>query len=197
MGTLLPTGPRGSLLAAGVTLLALALVWAAALDPLLGWRSALSEATANRGAVAARMAGVVETLPELRRQAQAETGGVPAAAALLEGSTDALAGAALQVRVRELATRLGVSLASVETLPAEGAGAFRRIGVRIAATEAWPILVGLLQAIEEASPRMLVDELQLQAALSITGATATRPLSATLTVFAFRTGTPAAPAGTP
>lgn len=197
MSASLPTGPRGRLLAVGVTLLALALVWAAVVDPLLGWHASLREAVANRGAVAARMVAVADRLPELRRQAQAETGGAPAAAALLEGSTDALAGAALQVRVRELASQSGASLASVESLPAEAAGAYRRIGVRITATDTWPVLVRLLQALDEASPRMLVDDLNLQAALSLAGATTTRPLSTTLTVFAFRAGTPSAAATAP
>lgn len=181
----LPTGVRGRLLALGLTVLALALVWAVVVDPLLGWKTALTDAVDNRGAVARRMALTAETLPALRQQARGEGQDRAPAAALLEGTTDALAGAALQVRVRELANQAGVSLTSAEALPAEAIGVFRRIGMRVTATSAWPVLVRLLQALEQASPRMLVDDMQLQAALSL-GTETTRPVSATFTVFAFR-----------
>ncbi|RYJ04118.1 MAG: hypothetical protein EON47_01595 [Acetobacteraceae bacterium] len=181
----LPTGLRGRLLALGLTVLVLALVWAVVVDPLLGWKTALTDAVENRGAVARRMALAAETLPALRQQAQGEGQDRAPAAALLEGNTDALAGAALQVRVRELANQAGVSLASAEALPAEAIGVFRRIGMRVTAAGAWPVLVRLLQALEQASPRMLVDDMQLQAALSL-GTETTRPVNATFTVFAFR-----------
>lgn len=181
----LPTGSRGRLLALGLTLFVVALAWAVVVDPLLGWQTALTEAVDNRGAIARRMALAAETLPALRLQAQGESRAP--AAALLEGNTDALAGAALQVRVRELANQAGVSLASAETLPAEATGTFRRIGMRVTAAGAWPVLVRLLQALEQANPRMLVDDMQLQSALSLATET-TRPLNATFTVFSFRTG---------
>lgn len=159
-------------------------VWAAVVEPLLDWHARLASAALNRGAVAERMAAVADTLPELRHQAAAGAG-QPITTTLLEGATDALAGAALQVRVRELATQAGASLTSSETLPAEAAGAFRRIGVRVAVTGAWPVLVRLLRDLEQASPGMLVDDLQVQAAASL-ATVAARPLIATLTVLAFR-----------
>lgn len=189
----LPTGARGRWLALGITMLAAALIWSAVIGPLVAWQASLITAGENRGAIARRMAALVETLPELRRQAGAPEsqgrggglGGQPDLAALLDGRTDALAGAALQVRLRELASQTGVSLASAETLPAEAVGGFRRISVRIAATGAWPVLVRLLEALDQASPRMLVDDVQLQSALSL-GTETTRPLTVTLTVLAFR-----------
>ncbi len=187
----LPTGPRGRLLALGIALLLAAAVWAVLVDPLLGWHARLVGAVENRGAVARRMAAVAETLPELRRQAAAGAE-QPVAAALLEGATDALAGAALQVRVRELAAQAEASLTSSETLPAEAAGGFRRIGVRVSVTGTWPVLVRLLREVGQASPGMLVDDVQMQAAPSLVSGAA-RPLAVTLTVLAFRAADLAAP----
>ena len=193
----LPTGRRGQMLALGLTALLLAAFWIAVAQPLLGWHAALGEAVRNRGAVARRMAVVAQELPELRRQAAAMAPTGTNSEALLDGATDALASAGLQVRVRDLASQAGISLASTETLPAEAAGGFRRIGVRIAATEPWPKVMALLQALDQANPRMLVDDLQLQSAPSLVGTT-TYPLNLTLTVFAFRAATtPPATGATP
>lgn len=184
----LPEGPRGRLLALGLTLLLIVAAWLVVAEPLLAWHGQLTQDVANRGTVRQRMAAIAESLPELRRQ-MATGGAAPAATALLEGTTDALAGAALQARVRELATLSEVSLTSVETLAAEASGSYRRIGVRISTTCSWPLLIRLLQELEQAGPAMLVDDVQLQAALSLAGAV-TRPLTVTLTVLAFRAATP-------
>lgn len=184
----LPDGPRGRLLALGLTLLLIVAAWLAVAEPLLAWHRQVTQDVANRGAVRQRMAAIGESLPELRRQ-MATGGTAPVAMALLEGTTDALAGAALQARVRELATVSEVSLTSVETLAAETNGSYRRIGVRISTTCSWPLLIRLLQELEQAAPVMLVDDVQLQAAVSVAG-TVTRPLTVTLTVLAFRAVTP-------
>lgn len=198
----LPTGPRGRLLALAVTALLLAAAWFGAAAPLLAWGEDLEARLAARGALAARMEGLADSLPLLRRAAaEAEAAGAGAGPALLEGATDAEAGAALQVRVRALAERAGVALESAEALPAEAAGVHRRIGMRIAATAPWPALVGLLGELERAGPGLLVDDLQLQAAPVVVGTV--RPLAATLAVLGFRAADPAGrpagqlPVGTP
>ncbi len=188
MNAALPAGRRGQALALGVTALMAMVLWLGVIQPLLAWHDDLAQATLNRGAVLQRMTALVETLPALRRQAE-EAGEAPAAAALLSGATDALAGAALQTRVRELATQSDVSLTSTETLPAEAAGGFRRIAVRISTAAPWPVLVRLLDGLAQASPRMLVDDVQLRAGV-VVGGGPNVPLNVTLTVFAFRSGTP-------
>ena len=131
MNGALPDGPRGRLLAVGLTLILLALAWVGVAEPLIGWHGSLAAAAENRGAVARRMEAVAETLPQLRAAATAPE--TRAAAPLLEGATDALAGAALQARLRELAAEAQISLTSTETLPATDEAALRRIGLRIAA----------------------------------------------------------------
>ena len=184
MAAALPTGPRGRLLALGLTLLAAAAFWFGVVGPLLAWHADRAERVERRDALARRTAALAETLPTLRARAEATAAAGPAPAALLQGGSDAVAGAALQARVQELAAHAGAALSSAEGLPTEQLGSFRRIALRVTLTAPWPALVELLRALEAAAPRMLVDDLQVQPApsLQVTG----RPLGVTLTVLAFR-----------
>ena len=134
------------------------------------------------------MSAIAGTLP--RARTEAEGGGAPPA--LLEGASDPLAGAVLQGQVQEMASRAGASLASAELLPAEAAGRYRRIGLRVAVNGSWPAIVTLLRAVNEATPRMLVVELQVRDAPSIAPG-AERPVAAGLTVIAFRADRDPAP----
>lgn len=180
----LPTGSRGRLLALGIAALLLALLWLGAVAPLLDWHAARGERLTQRTALAERMAAVAGTLPQRRRDAAAGTGTPPA---LLAGASDAVAGAALQGGVQEMAARAGVTLASAELLPAEPAGRYRRIGLRLSVNGPYAALLGMLREMEEATPRMLVDDLSVRNAPSL-GAGARQPISAGLTVVAFRAG---------
>jgi general secretion pathway protein M len=105
----------------------------------------------------------------------------------LEGATDALAGATLQQSVQAIAAKAGASLASTEALPAEAAGAYRRIGLRISVNSPLPVLVQMLSAIGDAQPRMLVNDLHIQATRGLVPDPAA-PLSASFVVAAFRAG---------
>ncbi|TDH56149.1 hypothetical protein E2C06_36450 [Dankookia rubra] len=182
----LPTGRRGQLLALGLTLAVLGGAWAGVAAPLLDWYALRAEQLQARRAVARRMAELAETLPALRDQARRVAApGRPAEGAVLDGSSDALAAAALQGRLQEMAARAGAPLSSAEALPGEAAGAWRRIGVRVAVNAPWPSVVRLLQAIGTATPRMLVDDLQLRAPPLLLR-TGPRPVDASFTVLGFR-----------
>ena len=67
----------------------------------------------------------------------------------------------------------------------EPRSAYRRIGLRVTTAAQWPVLIELLHAIEQGSPRMLVDDLQLRAP-PIEMRASTQPISAAFTVLAFR-----------
>jgi len=189
----LPTGPRGRLLALAITLLALALLWFGAVSPLLDWYAGREEALRDRAAYAARLEALATTLPALQRQAaQAATAG-KTEVLVLAGADDAIAGAALQGQVESMAHDAGATLASVETLPVEQVGRYRRIGVGISVNAPWAVLVRLIRAVEQATPPMFVDNLQIES--DTNGQMADPPLQASLSVLAFRTG--AAPAGVP
>ena len=183
----LPTGRRGQVLALGLTVAVLGGAWAGIAAPLLDWYALRAEQVQARRAVARRMAELSETLPALRDEARrVATPGQPAEAAVLDGASDALAAAALQGRLQDMAARAGAPLSSAEALPGEAAGAWRRIGVRVAVNAPWPAIIRLLQAIGTASPRMLVDDLQLRAPPLVLRAGGVRPVDASFTVLAFR-----------
>ena len=181
---MMPTGRAGRLLALGLTLLLLAAIWTAAVQPLLAWHGERAETLAQRVALVRRMADLAATLPELQRQL---AGGVAAAprVATLTGGSDATAGAELQQRVQEMAARAGMTVSSTETLPGGAAGAYRRIGVHLSGSASWPVLTALLRAVAQASPRMLVDDLQVQGP-RLVERPAEPPLETAFTVYGFR-----------
>ena len=182
----LPEGPRGRALALALTATVLMAAWLGCAQPLVQWHAARSELLAQRRALMLRMTQLAATLPELQRQA---TGERPQAAALLEGPSDAIAGAALQGVVQSLAKQAGIGLNSVETLPSEPRGAYRRVGLRIELSAQWPELMQLLRSVDQAAasgtPKMLIDDLQIRAPpLQMRPASA--PVRASFAVFAFR-----------
>jgi general secretion pathway protein M len=186
----LPTGRRGQLLALGLTLAVLGGLWAGVAAPLLNWYALRAEQVQARRALARRMAEVAETLPALRDQARhVAAPGRPVEGAVLEGASDAIAAAALQGRLQEMAARAGAPLSSAEALPGEAAGTWRRIGLRVAVHAPWPAIIRLLQAIGTASPRMLVDDLQLRVPPLLLRS-GPRPVDASFTVLAFRAEPP-------
>jgi general secretion pathway protein M len=190
MGPLdLPTGRRGQLLALGLAVAVLGAGWAGVVAPLLDWHAERAEQVQARRAVARRMAEIAETLPALRDQARQvaapdRTAAIPARG----GASDAIAAATLQGRLQDMALRAGAPLRSAEALPGQAAGAWRRIGLRVSVQAPWPGIVRLLQAVGGATPRMLVDDLQLRAGPPSRGGP--RPMEVSFTVFAFRAEAP-------
>jgi general secretion pathway protein M len=184
----LPTGRRGQWLAIGLTAIFAAALWVAVVSPLMSWYGARGQDLADRRMVAARMARIAESVPNLLRQAAALRSAAPAGRDIaLEAPSDAVAGARLQQRMQDLATAAGITLSSVETLPAQQQGGYRRISLRVACSAPMPVLVGFLQKLEVSSPRMLIDDLDLDASPDLN-----RPdgiaLAANFTVIAFRPG---------
>jgi general secretion pathway protein M len=183
MDMTLPEGLRGRLLAATLTLTVLCAAWFAVAAPLIAWHQVGREELAQDRVLLLHMQEAAATLPVLERDRAASVR--PATTTLLPGGTDAMAAAAMQGNVQAMAVAAGVSLASMETLPAEARGAYRRIGLRVAATAPWPVLVEFLRAASRGEPRMLIDDLVLHPQPSQDNATAV-PISASLTLLAFR-----------
>jgi type II secretory pathway component PulM len=203
MALSLPDGARGRVLALALTALVLAAAWLAAGQPLLDAYADGADSLERRSALASRMAEVAASLPELKREADAQATDATPASATLEGASDALAGATLQSLVEAMSNSAGGHLTSTEALPVEQVGAYRRVALRLAVDAPWPVLARLIQAIERATPRMFVDDLQVHAQ----PAAETQkepPLDISFTVVAFRQATtpdapaaPAAPTGDP
>ena len=139
---------------------------------------------------AARESALIETLPALK--AAAQNAQHAPSGATLNGDSDAVAGATLQEQVQGMASAANAQLTSIETLPAEQAGALRRIGVRVELNAQLPVVAALLKAIETAEPKMLVDDIHLTAT-PVGPQNVQLPLDAAFTVYAFRIGTAAEP----
>jgi general secretion pathway protein M len=183
----LPEGPTGQVLAVAAAAIMLAIFWLALLTPLLGWYGGQSSALAAAQLEAAHLQALQASLPELRRQAAARATEAPAADILLQGDSDAIAGANLQAALNSLAAQAGTTLDSTESVPASASGGLRRIGVTVSLNATWPALVAFLTAIDAASPRMIVDDLTVSAD-SAPDARQDVTLQASFTVAAFRAG---------
>lgn len=179
------SGRKGQALALALTLLLAAIAWLGVVAPLANWYADRAERLRRQMALAHRMAALVETLPALRDAAgrAAESGHQPGA--LLAGATDPLAAALLQQKLDAMATAAGVRIGSEEILPAQAAGEFRAIAVRVTLTAPWRAVVALLEAMATADVPMMADELQLRGPPR--GAKDPElPIEANLTVVAYR-----------
>ena len=121
-------------------------------------------------------------------RAQAQSVAAAPQRQVLAGSTDAIAGATLQEQVQGMAAGVNAQLTSIETLPGQQNGAYRRIGVRVELSAQLPVVVELLKAVEEAQPGMLVDDVRLTAT-PVGPMNAQLPMDCAFTVYAFRLGT--------
>ena len=185
LATGLPTGRRGQAFALGLAIVLLALAWAGLVSPLLGWYAARQDRLEQRQTLVAHMAMLAATAPALQRQMDA--GNADTRPALLTGTTEAIAGAELQQRLQELSERAAVRMTSAEVLAAEQSGAFRRIRVHVAVSGPWARLVGLFSAIDQATPHMLVSEMQIGQSRSVT-TSPVKLLDAAFTVVALYAG---------
>ncbi|MBK1662778.1 type II secretion system protein GspM [Paracraurococcus ruber] len=120
MNRLSPNARR--LLALGLLLLPLALGWVLAVAPWLAAREAAADRLQRALALEARSLAVAARAPALAAEVAALRGMLDGAEGI-PGASHALAGAALQRRLRDLAARHGGAVQSLETLPEAAAGA--------------------------------------------------------------------------
>jgi general secretion pathway protein M len=181
----LPTGRNGRILAAALALLVLLLFWLVFILPILDWYGSRAARLADLRDRAAHEEALIAMLPQLKLEA-AKAAQTPTHA-VLTGNSDAIAGAALQEQVQSMATAADASLTSIETLPTEQVGAYRRIGVRVELNAHLPVIVALLRAVEDAQPNMLADDIHLTAT-PVGPLNTALPLDAAFTIYAFRVG---------
>ena len=181
----LPTGRAGQLLALGLTSLVLVVLWLGVVAPLIEWYDERAEVLAQQAALVERMEGLAAALPDLQEQAKTVAASGAGEAALLEGDSDNMASASLQEGLQAMFTQTGVQLHSVETLPGDDAGAYRRIGLRVSFNASWPVLMDLLKDVHVATPALLIDDLQVKPALHRIS-TAPGTFDVTCSIFAFR-----------
>jgi general secretion pathway protein M len=194
---MLPTGRRGQMVAVGVTLAAIMLLWLAIISPLIGFYSSRAERLTEQQAVVRRMEQLVTSRQSLTERA-AELGDVtPTKGALLDGSSIPVATAALQGLVQETAMTAGASLTSVESLPGETGTGYRRVGVKLALSASWPVLIHFLQALQESDTPMAIDDLQIHSAAEAAKAADQQVFEAGFSVYAPATAEPQQPRAAP
>jgi len=184
----LPTGWRGRALALAIAFLVLATFYTMAIAPALDLYAANETAAETRRALAARLNAMANELPALRAHVtQLRTAAAGNKQTLEEGS-NAVAAAALQGRIGEIATGAGVMIASSESLAAEAQDGYRRLGLRLVVNGSYDGLIRLLAGIEKATPPLIVDNLQIRGSQRRPRAPAdsVAPLDASFEVFGFR-----------
>ena len=111
---------------------------------------------------------------------------------MLPGATDALAAAALQESVQKMASAAGASLTAVETLPAATAAEhWHKVSLRISLNAPWPVLIGLMHAVERAPARIFIGDVHFHSPAVVTHP-ATLPIQASMVLFGFRPAEPGA-----
>jgi hypothetical protein len=189
----LPEGRRGQVLALALVVVLAAVIWLTVAVPLMDWYDTRSVELASRRALFDSMAARARELPALRRRGRARRAETAPSETLLTGDTDAIAAATLQGVIQDMATTAGATLSSEEVLPALQQGGFREIGLRIALTGRWPVLVRLLGAIDASDLQLLVDDLEFHAIVDTASGSGdgagNPPLAMSFMVMAFRSGT--------
>ena len=185
MITALPTGREGGLLALGLALAALAAIYVLIALPMENLYAAQAERAEMQRSLLLKLNAVANELPQLRSQVSELRAGVDSRRLTLGGASDAIAAAALQGHIEELATGAGVTIGSTEGLPTEAEGAYRRLGLRVVLSGSDAALMKLLAALEAATPPVVIDNLQIHGMQRRIGMPQAA-LDATLDVFGFR-----------
>ncbi len=162
MSAALPTGRRGAMLAFGITLAVLLGLWIIVVAPLAGVYADKHLQLVQRQALAQHMEQLAATRPALEARV-AQAGPRRAVADALSGDSTPVATAALQGQVQDIAASAGVSLTSVESLPAGASGGYRRIGLKLAFSAPWPNLIHFLQALAQFREPLAIDDVQIRA----------------------------------
>jgi general secretion pathway protein M len=181
----LPTGRQGRLLALGLLLVAIALAYAAVAAPLMSLYADRADTVELRRLELQRLNNAVRELPALQAKLATLRASAASSKVTLEGTSDAVAAAALQGRIEELAASSGATIGSSESLPAETQGTYRRLGQRVTLSGGYDAIVKLLAALEQTTPPVIIDNLQIHALQRRVGA-AVSTLDASLDVYGFR-----------
>jgi general secretion pathway protein M len=153
------------LLAAGLLFLVLGSIYFLAVAPLVDHYQQREARIEDALILLPRLQAVAAELPALRSQVARLRTAARTRKVTLEGASDAIASANLQSRIEALATSAGATIGSTESLPAETRDSYRRIGLRFALNGTYETLVRLLAKLQESTPPLVVDNLQVHGVL--------------------------------
>jgi len=182
----LPKGRLGRLSALILLLISLAGFYLLAINPLLDFYAQRQAVLEQRRMLLPHLKAAAEELPELRARASELRAAANNRKVTVEGASDSIASANLQSRIEELASSVGATIGSTESLPGEVRSGYRRIGLRYVLSGPYETLVRLLAVLEAATPPLVIDNLHIHGVLRRPGTPAAAGLDAGLDVFAFR-----------
>jgi general secretion pathway protein M len=179
----LPTGVRGQVLAVGIGIALLVLIWFGAAAPALDWFLNRGLVLEQRQALLVRTRQVAASLPALKQAHAAQQ--KPGEAGLLPGTSDAIAAADLQERVQKIAANAGANVTAAETLPASITGRWHKVSLRISLTAPWAVLMDLLSGIDQSGVRIVVDDVHFHVPPAVSRP-AVLPVQASMVLYGFR-----------
>lgn len=184
----MPTGRRGRFLALGLLFVALGAVYLVVVSPLRDLYMERAAVVENQRMLLPRLRATAAELPALRTRVEQLRTAAGTRKITLEGASDAIAAAALQSRIEELATSVGATIGSTESLPAEARSGYRRIGLRYVLSGPYETVVKFLAKLEAATPPLVIDNLHIHGVLRRPGTPAAAGLDAGLDVYGYRDG---------
>lgn len=182
----MPTGRPARLLALSLLIVMLAVLYLLLVAPVLGLyreRAALLE---QRLMLAPRLNGAAAEVPALRARLTASSARSRARKITLDGASDAIASANLESRIDALASEVGATVGSTESLPAKVVGSYRRIGLRVVLSGSYETLVGLLTALADTTPPLVVDDLEIHGMILPLSRRSNSTLNVSLNIYGLR-----------
>jgi hypothetical protein len=158
----LPEGVKGQALALAIAALGAIVLYLLIVSPVLAFYGEGEDLLDQRLAMAGRYEALARELPALRaadKKWRDQEGGE----LLLEGSSDALASAALQATMKSLVEDAGTKLASSEVLQPTSDGNFRRVGIRVVFSGDLKLVTAVLRGVETSRPILSVGNFSLRA----------------------------------
>ena len=192
----LPTGIRGRLVAVGLLVIPLILLFEYGIKPLV-WLYDVNrdEITSMQDRIVRYRTAIAE-LPALEARATELGRTQPLAPFLLEGDNAALAAADLQAELQQAAKQHAVQILSLRVRPPADEGPLQRISVEARLRTGTATLRDLLFTLETTQPALFVDMLNINArAQRRRNVQMDDVLDVRLVLSAMRTATPAASEG--
>jgi len=157
----LPEGVAGQALALAIVALGAVVFYLVIVSPVLAFYGEREDLLDQRLAMAGRYEALAQQLPALRaadKKWRDQEGGE----LLLEGSSDAIASAALQAAMKSLVEEAGAKLSSSEVLQPATDGSFRRVGIRVVFSGDLKLVTAVLRGVEISRPILSVGDFSLR-----------------------------------
>ena len=132
-------------------------------DPILQSLQDSRDAIADAATRLSRIKAVAATKPELENLAAKMASDMGHSDAFLRADTEALAGAALQERLRQLTSAQGISLGAIQWAGGKTESGLGRISVQVQVTTTIGPLYELLGQVEATMPLLFIDDIDIQA----------------------------------